>query len=69
MSKNPRDVVVVAAVRTAVGKALKGSLKDTRPDDLLAEAIRGLLAKVPASTQPPSMTSLSVVPCPKASKA
>ena len=48
MSKNPRDVVVVAAVRTAVGKAIKGSLKDTRPDDLLAEALRGLLAKVPS---------------------
>jgi acetyl-CoA acyltransferase len=47
MNKNPRDVVVVAAVRTAVGKAIKGSLKDTRPDDLLAEAFRGLLAKVP----------------------
>ena len=47
MNKNPRDVVVVAAVRTAVGKASKGSLKDTRPDDLLAEAIRGLLAKLP----------------------
>jgi acetyl-CoA acyltransferase len=47
MNKNPRDVVVVAAVRTAVGKAIKGSLKDTRPDDLLAEAIRGLLAKLP----------------------
>jgi acetyl-CoA acyltransferase len=48
MSKNPRDVVVVAAVRTAVGKALKGSLKDTRPDDLLAAAIRGVLTKVPS---------------------
>jgi acetyl-CoA acyltransferase len=47
MNKNPRDVVVVAAVRTAVGKAGKGSLKDTRPDDLLAEAFRGLLAKLP----------------------
>src|SRR5512137_1041064 len=47
MNKNPRDVVVVAAVRTAVGKAIKGTLKDTRPDDLLAEALRGLLAKVP----------------------
>ncbi|MBW2526186.1 MAG: thiolase family protein [Deltaproteobacteria bacterium] len=47
MSKNPRDVVVVAAVRTAVGKANKGSLKDTRPDDLLVAAIKGALGKVP----------------------
>ncbi len=47
MSKNPRDVVVVAAVRTAIGKAKKGSLKDTRPDDLLKAAIEGALKKVP----------------------
>lgn len=32
--KNPRDAVIVAAVRTAVGKGNKGTLKDTRPDDL-----------------------------------
>ncbi len=47
MSQHPRDVVVVAAVRTAVTKAGRGSLKDTRPDDLLVAALRGLLAKVP----------------------
>ena len=48
MSKNPRDVVVVAAVRTAVGKSGKrGSFKDTRPDDLLMAAIKGMLEKVP----------------------
>ena len=45
---NPRDVVIVSAVRTAVGKAKKGSFKDTRPDDLLIAAIQGALAKVPA---------------------
>ena len=44
---NPRDVVVVAAVRTAVGKANKGVFKDTRPDDLLIAALKGALAKVP----------------------
>ena len=48
MSKNPRDVVVVAAVRTAVGKSGKrGSFKDTRPDDLLIAAIKGMMAQVP----------------------
>ena len=47
ISKNPRDVVVVAAVRTAVTKAKRGALKDTRPDDLLIAAIKGVLAKVP----------------------
>ncbi len=44
---NPRDVVIVSAVRTATGKAKKGSFKDTRPDDLLIAAIQGALARVP----------------------
>jgi acetyl-CoA acyltransferase len=47
MSKNPRDPVIVAAVRTPGTKARKGGLKDTRPDDLLITAIEGLLARVP----------------------
>jgi acetyl-CoA acyltransferase len=34
-----REVVVVSAVRTAIGKAVKGSLKDTRPDTLLAAVL------------------------------
>lgn len=42
-----RDAVIVAAVRTAVGKAFKGSLKDTRPDDLAATVIREAIARVP----------------------
>ncbi len=44
---NPRDVVIVSAVRTAVGKAKKGSFKDTRPDDLLIAALKGALERVP----------------------
>lgn len=47
MSKNPRDPVVVAAVRTPGTKARKGGLKDTRPDDLMIAAIEGLVARVP----------------------
>jgi acetyl-CoA acyltransferase len=46
-AQNPRDVVVVAAVRTPVTKSGKGSLKDTRPDDLLIQCIQGLMARVP----------------------
>jgi len=38
---------IIASVRTAVGKAYKGSLKDTRPDDLGAAAIRAALDRVP----------------------
>jgi acetyl-CoA acyltransferase len=42
-----RNAVIVSAVRTAVGKAPKGSLRSTRPDDLAAVAIKGALDKVP----------------------
>jgi len=41
------DIVIVAAGRSAIGKSPKGSLRETRPDDLLAEVIRGVLARVP----------------------
>ncbi|XP_030845967.1 3-ketoacyl-CoA thiolase A, peroxisomal [Strongylocentrotus purpuratus] len=41
--KNTDDVVVVSALRTPIGKARKGSFKDTRPDDLLAAAFKGVL--------------------------
>src|SRR6478609_5862413 len=43
-----KDAVIVSAVRTAVGKASKGALVATRPDDLGAVAIRGALDRVPA---------------------
>src|ERR1700743_89384 len=43
-----RDAVIVSSVRTAVGKAPKGTLAFTRPDDLAAIAIQGALEKVPA---------------------
>ncbi len=36
-----REVAVISAVRTAVGKGGRGSLKDTRPDDLLGVALKG----------------------------
>jgi acetyl-CoA acyltransferase len=39
---------IISSVRTAVGKAYRGSLKDTRPDELGAAAIRGALSRVPA---------------------
>lgn len=40
-------VFIVSAVRTAVARATRGALKDTRPDDLGALAIRGAIARVP----------------------
>jgi acetyl-CoA acyltransferase len=42
------EAVLVAAVRTPVGRAPKGALATVRPDDLAAMAITGALARVPA---------------------
>ena len=41
-----RDVVIASAVRTAIGKAPRGALRTTRPDDLAAFAINGALARM-----------------------
>ena len=40
-----REVAVISSVRTAVGKAPRGALKDTRPDDLLAVALKGAVER------------------------
>ena len=40
-----KDAVIVSAVRTAVGKAPKGTLRNTRPDDLGAAAIKEAVAR------------------------
>ena len=42
-----KEAVIVDCVRTAVGKAGRGSLKNMRPDDLAAFAIQGLLERHP----------------------
>ena len=42
-----REAVIVSAVRTPVGKAPKGTLRNTRPDDLGAIAVKGALERVP----------------------
>jgi acetyl-CoA acyltransferase len=42
------EAVIVSAVRTPVGRAYKGSLRATRPDDLAALAIKEALARVPS---------------------
>src|SRR5215467_8838012 len=42
-----REVVIVSAVRTPVGRAFKGTLRATRPDELAAVAIKGALERVP----------------------
>ncbi len=47
MSKQIQDAYIVAAARTPIGKAPKGALRNTRPDDLLVHALRAALAQVP----------------------
>ena len=42
-----REVVIASAVRTPVGRAFKGTLRATRPDELAAIAIKGALDRVP----------------------
>jgi acetyl-CoA acyltransferase len=42
-----REVVIASSVRTPVGRAYKGSLRATRPDELAAVAIKGALDRVP----------------------
>src|SRR5437016_12379418 len=42
-----REVIIASAVRTPVGRAFKGTLRATRPDELAAVAIRGALDRVP----------------------
>ncbi len=37
---NMKDAYIVIAVRTAVGKAFKGSLRNTRPDEMAATVIK-----------------------------
>ncbi len=56
-----REAVIVSAVRTAVGKAGRGTLRETRPDDMAAEAIKGALARVPAVE--PAMVDDVVLGC------
>jgi acetyl-CoA acyltransferase len=41
------EAVIVSAIRTPVGRAYKGALRSTRPDDLAALAIKEALARVP----------------------
>jgi acetyl-CoA C-acetyltransferase len=41
------EAVIVAAARSPIGRAFKGSLKDLRPDDLAATIVRAALDQVP----------------------
>jgi acetyl-CoA acyltransferase len=56
-----QEAVIVSAVRTPVGKAPKGSLRNVRPDDLGALVIKEALARVPSL--PPELVDDVVIGC------
>ena len=47
MSKQIQDAYIVAATRTPIGRSHRGALRNMRPDDLLATALRAVMAQVP----------------------
>ncbi|HRC57071.1 MAG TPA: thiolase family protein, partial [Kofleriaceae bacterium] len=55
------EIVIAEAVRSAVGRGHKGALSTKRPDELAADVIRGLLARVPQL--PPSAVDDVVLGC------
>jgi acetyl-CoA acyltransferase len=61
MTKPLQDAYIVAATRTPVGKAPRGTLKNVRPDDLLVHVLRSVLARVPALD--PSLVEDAIVGC------
>jgi acetyl-CoA C-acetyltransferase len=42
------EAVIVSTARSPIGRAVKGSLKDMRPDDLTVQMVEAALAKIPA---------------------
>ena len=58
--KNPDDVVVVSALRTAIGKARKGSFRNTTPDTLLTGVLKGVLKQVEGKVKPQDVQDVSL---------
>ena len=56
-----QEAYIVAATRSPIGKAPKGMLRHTRPDDLLAQALQHALTQVP--TLDPAAIEDAVVGC------
>ena len=47
MSKKVQDAYIVAATRTPIGRSHRGAFRNMRPDDLLATALKAVMAQVP----------------------
>ena len=61
MSKQIQEAYIVAATRTAVGKAPKGMFRNTRPDDLLAHVLKSVVAQTPGID--PSRIDDAIIGC------
>ena len=48
MTKTLQDAYIVAATRSAIGRASRGALRHKRPDELLADVIRAAVRQTPA---------------------
>ena len=59
--KTIQEAYIVAATRSPIGKAPKGTLRNTRPDDLLASALQNALLQVPSLD--PSVIEDAIVGC------
>ena len=59
--KNIQDAYIVAATRSAVGKSGRGSLKNTRPDDLLGNALQHAITQLPSLD--PSAIEDAIIGC------
>ncbi len=64
-----KQAVIVAATRTAVGKAKKGSLATVRPDELASAVIREVLSRAPRLTRLRSTISSLAAPSQKVNRA
>ncbi len=56
-----REAVIVSVARTPVGKAKKGSLRDTRPEEYGAEVLKALIERTPGLT--PDMVEDVIMGC------
>jgi acetyl-CoA acyltransferase len=56
-----REAVIVSAARTAIGRAKKGSLRDTRPEYFASEMIKALVDRTPGLE--PQMVSDVILGC------
>jgi len=61
MTKQVQDAYIVAATRTPVGKAPRGSLKKVRPDDLLVHVLRAAVAQ--AKNLDPELIEDAIIGC------